>query len=202
MFTKLTNVFSFFVDTNQWYVPNMKGDVPPGCAAFGFTTDGTRAFVFGGMVEYGRYSNDLYELKISNWEWKKIKPRPMKNNQPPPRPRLGHSFNFIGNKIYLFGGLANDSENPKQNVPKYLNDLYTLELKGSTNMYQWEKPATHGTPPGPRESHTAVVYQPPGCGPKLIIYGGMCGTRLGDLWILNTETMNWTNPVISGQFLF
>lgn len=98
-------------------MPNLKGDIPPGCAAYGFATDGNRIFVFGGMVEYGKYSNDLYELKVSTWEWKKIRPRSPKNGDPPPRPRLGHSFTLIGNKIYLFGGLANDSENPKQNLP-------------------------------------------------------------------------------------
>lgn len=41
-----------------------KGDVPPGCAAYGFVVDGTRLLVFGGMVEYGKYSNELYELQV------------------------------------------------------------------------------------------------------------------------------------------
>jgi len=38
--------------------------VPPGCAAYGLIVDGTRIISFGGMVEYGRYSNDLYELQV------------------------------------------------------------------------------------------------------------------------------------------
>lgn len=42
-----------------------KGDVPPGCAAYGFVVEGTRLLVFGGMVEYGKYSNELYELQAS-----------------------------------------------------------------------------------------------------------------------------------------
>lgn len=44
----------------------MKGEIPPGCAAYGFVVDNTRILVFGGMVEYGKYSNDLYELQVSN----------------------------------------------------------------------------------------------------------------------------------------
>lgn len=51
--------------TNQWFVPATKGDIPPGCAAYGFVVDGTRILVFGGMVEYGKYSNELYELQVS-----------------------------------------------------------------------------------------------------------------------------------------
>ena len=27
--------------------------------------DGTRILVFGGMVEYGKYSNELFELQVS-----------------------------------------------------------------------------------------------------------------------------------------
>lgn len=50
--------------TNQWFIPAVRGDVPPGCAAYGFVCDGTRLLVFGGMVEYGKYSSDLYELQV------------------------------------------------------------------------------------------------------------------------------------------
>ena len=110
-----------FPDSNQWFSPAMKGDIPPGCAAYGFASDGNRVFVFGGMVEYGKYSSDLYEMKVSNWEWKKIRPKPPKNGNPSPRARLGHSFTMIGNKIFMFGGLANENENPKNNLPKYEN---------------------------------------------------------------------------------
>ncbi|XP_078063500.1 host cell factor 2, partial [Mustelus asterias] len=105
--------------TNQWFIPAVRGDIPPGCAAYGFVCDGTRLLVFGGMVEYGKYSNDLYELQASRWEWKKLKPKPPKNGSLP-CPRLGHSFSLVGNKCYLFGGLANDSEDPKNNIPRYL----------------------------------------------------------------------------------
>ncbi|KAK7907479.1 hypothetical protein WMY93_016091 [Mugilogobius chulae] len=90
--------------TNQWFIPAVRGDIPPGCAAYGFVCDGTRLLVFGGMVEYGKYSNDLYELQASRWEWKKLKAKNPKNG-PPPCPRLGHSFSLVGNKCYLFGAL-------------------------------------------------------------------------------------------------
>ncbi|KAK4302417.1 hypothetical protein Pmani_025497 [Petrolisthes manimaculis] len=183
--------------TNQWFVPPVKGDVPPGCAAYGFVVDGTRILVFGGMVEYGKYSNELYELQASRWEWKRVKPRPPRNG-PPPCPRLGHSFTLIGNKVYLFGGLANDSEDPKNNIPKYLNDLYTLELRANSNVMSWDIPDTYGVPPSPRESHTGVAYMTKDNKPKLVIYGGMSGTRLGDLWILDINTMNWERPTVGG----
>lgn len=71
------------------------------------------------MVEYGKYSNELYELQASRWEWKRLKPRPPKPPATYPCPRLGHSFTLIGNRVFLFGGLANDSDDPKNNIPRY-----------------------------------------------------------------------------------
>uniref|UniRef100_A0A3Q2UKW9 Host cell factor Kelch-repeats domain-containing protein n=1 Tax=Fundulus heteroclitus TaxID=8078 RepID=A0A3Q2UKW9_FUNHE len=162
--------------TNQWFIPAVRGDIPPGCAAYGFVCDGTRLLVFGGMVEYGKYSNELYELQASRWEWKRLKAKSPKKG-PPPCPRLGHSFSLIGSRCYLFGGLANDSEDPKNNIPRYLNDLYSLELKPGSTVVSWEIPATTGPPPPPRESHTAVMTNRGGVS-RLIIYGGMNGINI------------------------
>uniref|UniRef100_A0A3P9JFN2 Host cell factor 1 n=1 Tax=Oryzias latipes TaxID=8090 RepID=A0A3P9JFN2_ORYLA len=184
--------------TNQWFIPAVRGDIPPGCAAYGFVCDGTRLLVFGGMVEYGKYSNDLYELQASRWEWKKLKAKNPKNG-PPPCPRLGHSFSLVGNKCYLFGGLANDSEDPKNNIPRYLNDLYTLELRPGSSVVGWDIPITYGVLPPPRESHTAVVYtEKTSRKSRLIIYGGMSGCRLGDLWTLDIDTLTWNKPAVGG----
>ncbi|XP_034252090.1 host cell factor 1-like isoform X4 [Thrips palmi] len=186
----------FNTATNKWFVPQCKGDIPAGCAAYGFVADGTRILVFGGMIEYGKYSADLYELQASRWEWKVLSPRPPKKF-PPPCPRLGHSFTLIGNRVFLFGGLANDSDDPKNNIPRYLNDLYVLELKGN-NQTSWEVPLTHGDSPPPRESHTAVAYTDKSGRTSLVIYGGMSGCRLGDLWMLDIDTMHWHKPTVHG----
>ncbi|BFZ08347.1 hypothetical protein BsWGS_11388 [Bradybaena similaris] len=185
--------------TNQWFVPAVRGDIPPGCAAYGFICDGTRILVFGGMVEYGKYSNELYELQASRWEWKRLKPKAPKCG-PPPCPRLGHSFTLLGNKAYLFGGLANDSEDPKNNIPRYLNDLYTLELRAQSNQLSWDLPSIVGIPPPPRESHSAAPYtDKDGRRLRLFIYGGMSGCRLGDLWMLDVENMAWVQPTVTGM---
>lgn len=66
---------------------------------------------------------------------------------------------------------------------RYLNDLYCLELRPGSSVVGWEIPPTSGQPPPPRESHTAVVTSTRGA--RLIIYGGMSGCRLGDLWVLD-----------------
>uniref|UniRef100_A0A915NA95 Fibronectin type-III domain-containing protein n=1 Tax=Meloidogyne javanica TaxID=6303 RepID=A0A915NA95_MELJA len=183
---------------NKWFVPVVRGDIPRGFAAYGMVTDQLKVFIFGGMVEYGRYSNDVYELQTSRWEWRQIRVRPPQTGQAGPCPRLGHSFT-LGSSHYafVFGGLANDSEDPKINIPRYLNDLYAIDLSQSPTMW-WEVPMTVGMPPSPRESHTAVHFLTQTGKEQLIIYGGMDGNRMGDVWILDLKTWMWTNPVPNG----
>ncbi|CAH8501252.1 unnamed protein product [Heterobilharzia americana] len=191
----------FNTTTCQWFLPAVHGDIPPGCAAFGMLAENTRVLMFGGMLEYGKYSGDLYELQASRWEWKRLKPKPARNG-PCPCPRIGHSFTLVGQRAFLFGGITNDSDDPKNNIPRYLNDLYTLELKPNSSTMCWDIPNTYGQPPSPRESHSAVAYQVlDGMVKKwrLLVYGGMSGNRLGDLWQLEIDTMTWIKPIISGD---
>ncbi|XP_066525198.1 host cell factor 2 [Hoplias malabaricus] len=185
--------------SKQWFLPAVRGDIPPGCAAHGFVCEGTRILVFGGMVEFGKYSNSLYELQASRWLWKKLKPRSPKNASAP-CPRIGHSFTLQGNKCYVFGGLANDSEDPNDNVTRYLDDFYELELQTQSGVKGWNIPETKGGGPSARESHTCVAYSGKGGGsPKLYVFGGMCGKRLADLWQLDLETMTWSLPQTTGS---
>ena len=53
--------------TNQWFAPQVRGEKPTGCAAFGFICDGVRLLIFGGMVEFGRYSNDVRITFVITW---------------------------------------------------------------------------------------------------------------------------------------
>uniref|UniRef100_A0A096MFP2 Host cell factor C2 n=1 Tax=Poecilia formosa TaxID=48698 RepID=A0A096MFP2_POEFO len=182
--------------SKQWFLPAVRGDIPPGCAAHGFVCEGTRILVFGGMVEYGKYTNSLYELQASRWLWKKLKPRAPRNGSLP-CPRIGHSFTLAGGKCYLFGGLANDSEDPNGNVPRYLGDFYELELQPLTGAKGWNVPDTKGGGPSARESHTCVAYAGLGS-PKLYVFGGMQGCRLNDLWQLDLSSMVWSTPETSG----
>lgn len=78
-----------------------------------------------------------------------------------------------------------------------MNDLYLLDIR--QNPPQWEIPTTVGGIPSPRESHSAVAYTDKTTKQaSLVVYGGMCGHRLGDLWILNIETLRWTRPSTQG----
>lgn len=150
----------FLPVSKQWFLPAVRGDIPAGCAAHGLVCEGTRVLVFGGMLEFGKYSNCLYELQVSpyvlilnpafkenvgfffsrfcspvsqaaRWLWKKLKPRAPRTGSLP-CPRIGHSFTLVGNKCYLFGGLANDSEDPNGNIPR-CHAIWNMHMNMATN---------------------------------------------------------------------
>lgn len=66
-----------------------------------------------------------------------------------------------------------------------MNDLHTLDIKEGKTL-QWESPRMFGAIPLARESHSCVSISPrDGHEGKLIVYGGMNGCRLGDLYTLD-----------------
>ena len=70
-------------------------------------------------------------------------------------------------------------------------------MRQNANQLQWEIPSCFGTSPPPRESHSAVGYtDTDGSNPKLIIFGGMSGCRLGDLWILHIGELLRINVIL------
>lgn len=84
-------------------------------------------------------------------------------------------------------------------VLRYLNDLYTLELRAGSSVVGWDIPITYGVLPPPRESHTAVVYTDKASRKsRLIIYGGMSGCRLGDLWTLDIGAFSFCLHFLKG----
>ena len=61
-----------------------------------------------------------------------------------------------------------------------------LEIKEGTSL-QWNMPSFDGPVPSVRESHSTLTW-----GNKLIMYGGMNGRRLGDVWILDVTEWKWS----------
>ena len=69
---------------------------------------------------------------------------------------------------------------------RYLNDVFMLEIKEGTSL-QWNMPPFDGAMPSVRESHSTLTW-----GNKLIMYGGMNGRRLGDVWVLDVTEWKWS----------
>lgn len=185
--------------SNHWFTPILSGTIPDARAAAGLIVDQERLLLFGGMIEYGAQVSSLYELNLFSWKWRELEPQAPPQG-PPPCPRMCHSLTMINDKAYLFGGLTNCSAFMEYPDPRFLNDLYVLHVRQNNGHGVWEQPQHYGTPPFGREGHTAVAYQSPGGRHnKLIIYGGMNGIRLADMYLLDVDTMVWTEVRYGGK---
>ena len=196
---KMGGINVFDTVKNCWSVPNVTGDIPKGITFYDIVTKGNKIIMFGGMIEYCICTNEMYQLNVTKWEWKKLEPGPTGNGEYP-KPRYGHSFTLIGKAIYMFGGVAIPyPEKTGEEKLEYLNDLYSIKvptLHGSKR--NWTVPETHqGTPPSPRDLHTAVSYQPNYGSSKL--HGGIHKNRpLRDVHVFEIDSSTWSEPVVHG----
>ncbi|CAD5225776.1 unnamed protein product [Bursaphelenchus xylophilus] len=181
----VNELYVFNTHTNIWHKPVVRGEPMPGLAAFGMDTDGEKIYIFGGMIDPKKYSDQFYELDSRRWEYRNLRIRAPRNNDPSPCGRLGHTLNIDRDRIaYIFGGMARDEDGSV----KYLDDLYMLDLAPNKPLTYEKIQAGQG--PSPRESHTSTLYE----NDKqkfLFIYGGMNGDRLGDMWILDLVHLAW-----------
>ncbi|KAL2623041.1 hypothetical protein R1flu_003246 [Riccia fluitans] len=117
--------------------------------------------------------------KPGEMKWVQATGRDFKGD--PPSPRSGHTAVRVGKSLLaVFGGLVEK---------KFLNDLNVLD----TETMQWYRPECTGSGesghigPSPRAFHVSVAID---C--HLFIFGGRCGRkRLGDFWMLDTDTWQW-----------
>lgn len=92
------------------------------------------------------------------------------------KPRAGHAATVSGRtKLYVFGG--------RDEQEALVSDLWVF----NNDTLKWNSPTVKGTPPQPREGHSACVVRE-----KLFIFGGMDDQALrNDMWCLDQETMQW-----------
>ncbi len=129
--------------------------------------------IFGGFVEGGERTNDIWLYHIPENRWEKVIPKGVAA----PKPRAGHSASVIGSQMIIFGGRDEDNER--------LNDLWSFSFDQGT----WtELPPKAGTPPCPRSGHSSSIYH---C--MLIIFGGIVEVthELNDMHAYDLSTGEW-----------
>eukprot|EP00698_Gefionella_okellyi_P004361 TRINITY_DN14033_c0_g1_i1.p1 TRINITY_DN14033_c0_g1~~TRINITY_DN14033_c0_g1_i1.p1 ORF type:complete len:1234 (-),score=338.16 TRINITY_DN14033_c0_g1_i1:76-3777(-) len=100
----------------------------------------------------------------------------------PPPPRYNHTVSTVGDQVFIFGGFSKGAP---------LNDAAIFD----TASMAWKEPEIQGKRPTPRFGHAACVV-----GKKIFIIAGCCGTeqRFNDVYVLDTERMEWQKPDIRG----
>ncbi|KAE8659758.1 tRNA wybutosine-synthesizing protein 2/3/4 [Hibiscus syriacus] len=133
-------------------------------------------FVIGGRADPTNILSEVWVLNTVKNEWRLLD---CTGSAFPPRHR--HAAAAVGSKIYVFGGLNNDTIS---------SSLHVLD----TNTLQWEELVAYGEWPCARHSHSMVAY-----GSKIFMFGGYYGEALGDLYSFDILTCSWKVEKVGGR---
>ncbi len=104
-----------------------------------------------------------------------------------PGRKTGHSLAFFpGAGALMFGGVGSDQ------VPT--NELWNIQVavgSGAVGRVKFSRVAALGTPPAPRAFHGCCSHFA-----NMIIVGGEDSCVLGDLHVLDTSSMTWSQPLL------
>lgn len=163
-----------------WQNVNPENVPSPRMAHTSVTHNGSIIYINGQVTQTIRFA----EVLVYNVEKNSFYKPQVKGNIPS---FARHTSVVVGDKVFTFGGFDGESS---------FYDLNVLDLK---NM-EWYSPKVKGTPPLARTNHTCAVV-----GEKMFIYGGNYTpmpdgdyTVLGDLHYLDTQTMTWHEPKLTG----
>ncbi|KAG0360398.1 hypothetical protein BG005_010873 [Podila minutissima] len=104
------------------------------------------------------------------------------HGQIPPKDLRAQSVNLVGESVYVFGGC--DSKT-------CYNTLYIFDA----DTMHWTQPKTYGSIPPPCRAHSSTLVD----NKRLYVFGGGDGPQyFNELYMLDTDTLTWTNPQTTG----
>jgi Rab9 effector protein with kelch motifs len=188
-FTYLNDVWCLDLGAMTWYQPKLaKGPKPEGRYGHTGTLVGTNTlYIFGGRASGNKHLRDVWCLDMSGdvFTWTRVN-----SATAPPTGRMGHSDVLVGDKIVYFGGT---------NGKSCFSDLWVFDTATMT----WLRPRTAGRPPTKRYNHTMSLLAD---GRILVMGGYMAGKGVtkpeyyDDVRELDTETMVWSRPRVTGSY--
>jgi N-acetylneuraminic acid mutarotase len=189
--TKRFNEITYYDTEKKTFTPvTVKGDKVPNFSRHTSTLVGSKVYVFGGFDGHGT-NFDLASFDPYTRTWTNV-PKSAQKGVPPPS-RTNHASASVGKNMYIFGGNNNNEAGQYQ----VLDDLHVLD----THTMTWTRPKTSGQAPCARSGHTLTAI-----GKKLYLFGGGVWNeregwvhKFNDLYILDTETLQWTKPTCTGQ---
>lgn len=167
------------IDSMLWEKPSSARTVMPHHSHNATVVGRTKIFVFGG-VRNDVATNEVAVFNTDTMKWTS----PVVKGVVKPMARHGHACACIREKVFVFGGVNEQSE--------LLNDLWFLDQ----DTLQWQQVMFFGVPPSPRRGATLSATED---GRRLYVVGGNDGTKvLNDVHCLETEKLTWIPMMIQG----
>ena len=173
-------LYCFDTRTLKWSSPNVFGTIPSARDAHSACVIQEAMYIFGGYFEASfSYTPTVFRLDLNNYEWTLLE-----CEGSPPIYRDFHTATAIDNKMFIFGGRS-DNSNDFTQTEIYSNRLVYLDL----TSLKWEQPEIRDPQPIGRRSHSALNLNG-----DLLIFGGYNSskeTHMNDLWLLDSQQWTW-----------
>lgn len=138
---------------------------------------GDHMFIIGGRNDPLNILSDVWVFNMARSKWILLE-----CSGSVFQPRHRHAAAVIGSKIYVFGGLNNDTIS---------SSLHVLD----TDTLQWKELLINGEGPCARHSHSMLAY-----GSRLYIFGGYNGEKaLGDFYTFDVHACSWKKEDVAGR---
>jgi len=185
-------LYCFDTMTLKWSTPMVSGTVPSPRDGHSACIIGDAMYIFGGYAEISEVyspSPAVFRLDLRLFEWTLLKCK-----GEPPIYRDFHTATAIDNKMFIFGGRSDNSNEFTPQTEFYSDKLIYLDL----DTLHWEHPHIPRPKPIGRRSHSALNLNG-----GLLIFGGYnsrAETHMNDLWLLDIEEWRWQrlNPKGTG----
>lgn len=176
--TTSEELWKFDLTTNTWSEITITGTKPTKRGAHNLEINGNYIYLFGGLdglPPNDTVYNEFWRLDIVNSEWTQNLSATNKN-------RSHASSVIIDDKIYIFGGLDEDSN--------ALNDIITYDVNNNTWDLSFYSGGTPGTTIPPKLSNSSMDLLTSTC---FFIYGGEDGNDniVEDIWEFHVENKTW-----------
>ncbi|KAI8083791.1 hypothetical protein BDF21DRAFT_416637 [Thamnidium elegans] len=198
----MSNMAIFDLNTTEWFNPAaiIQGQQPEVRARMSVSLNSTTniAWFYGGRTESSQnYFNSFYYFDIGSntWYWPEV------SYSGGYRPaRYGHSSSLISERLFIIGGKTMAHNENDSWVITTAGDFQSV-LVFDTTTYRSISMATIGDIPPARFSFSAVNAPD---GKSIVLFGGQNATETSsfdaknDIYVLDTCTLNWSQPIISG----
>ncbi len=175
--TRLNDMWRIDLTSSQpcWEQIEQKGDNPPTCCNFPVAVVDDSMYVFSGQSG-AKITNKLYQFRIKERQWVRIRTEHQVQASAPPQRRYGHTMMAYKRSLYVYGGAADGILD---------NEVHCFDVDSHT----WSviHPAEASDVPCGRVFHSATVWNN-----GMYVFGGTIDSmsnRSGDLYRFRFSTI-------------
>ncbi|XP_055668156.1 uncharacterized protein LOC114014057 [Falco peregrinus] len=179
--TGLKDFWRYNIVKNEWEMLDCSRNGPEELEEHSMVAYKGTLYIFGGMVDsaFTQGKTPLWIYDTDSARWTECCNVPAETESSAPANRKGHSAVVYRSSMYIYGGYFG--------IRGISREFWAFCF--DTRKWSCVSPPSHGTGPGPRHGHSAVVYHT-----GMYLFGGLMGlSEQKDLWKWDFVSSSWSS---------